>query len=144
MKKVSKNILDLILLIVSGIVILGTSFLCYLITPFSSKENSAFIPLIVSIVVLFALTFGFQLFLIKRKNIIINLTLIYGCLIFVSAIILTIVFKIVSVVKPDSIIVKTGLKSILFLFAYYVVILLISLLSFLKKEEKKVLSKKDI
>lgn len=144
MRKISKNIIDFILLIINEVIIIGTSFLCYLITPYSSKGNSTFIPLIAGTVVLMLITIVVQLLIIKRKNILVNLTLIYGCLIMTSAVILTIILKIIAVINPESLLVKTGLKSVIFLFTYYVIILLISLFNNLKIKEKETLTKKDI
>lgn len=144
MKKISKKPLDSVLLVISEVIILVTSFLCYLIKFSSTKGNAVFIPLLIGIVLLFLLTFCIQFLLIKRKNILINLTLVYAVLIFFSAVVLTVIFKIISTAIPESPLELTGLKSIIFLFAYYVFILLISLFNHLKTKEKEALTKKDI
>lgn len=112
------------------IFVLIVSFLCSILDPIR-KSNAKYFPLvIIGICLLGLLSFSFVvLYSIKvsknRKNF--YCTIIY---IFLSCFILTIVFKVIYSISSDCYMNTTGLYSIIFLFSYYVILLVLSFFLF--------------
>lgn len=112
------------------ILVLIVSFLCSILDPIRESNAKYFPFVIIGICLLGLLSFFFVvLYSIKvsknRKNF--YCTIIY---IFLSCFILTIVFKVIYSISSDCYMNTTGLYSIIFLFSYYVILLVLSFFLF--------------
>ena len=144
MKQYLKDKKVLLMIILLFAVVFSTSFLAYLVTPFSNNNSKLLYIDIGFLIPLFIGTILLEIFLLKRIKKSTDLLIFNTEIIMISAIIMTIIFKIISSIDPNLYVVKTGLKSVAILLIYFPVVLLISFLPIKEKHESKTLSKKDI
>ena len=144
MKKNLFNIKTILITSIYFCLIFTTSFLCYIVSYFSKNYVVEFYILISFIVLLFILSYLFLIFGIKsfsKKNYSFLLT---ASMIFISASIMTIILKIISIKNQDSFLLKTGLVSVMLLLFYFVSILGISLLPIFKQKKEKIFQEDKI
>lgn len=144
MKKLFPNKTSILITICSFLLILTNSFLCFLVNPIKDNHSEKLFILLTFIVLIFGLTIFLNIVFIKKcsnKN---NMIFINTFSILLSAVICTITYKIATIINSNTIFSKTGLTSVIFLFSFYALILVISLVPFLKKEKEKAFSEKQI
>lgn len=124
--------------------IVTTTIFAYLISPIRNN-NPKYLPLVLVGSVLFSLVTFFLTYILTKKYFSkYKVTFLLVLLILVNAIALTVVFKVIDVIKPDSIFHKTGFISVVYLFCYYGIILALSFLPIFVAKKDKVLTNKDI
>lgn len=144
MKKILTNKKILILIGVFFAIVFANTFLCYLVSYFAKNNSTGLYVIIPFILILFGLTVFILIIFLRKYSETVNPLLLSGLTIFAVAIIDTFIFKILSLTSTKELVQKTGFISIVILFSYFGVMLLISLLPIKKKKEAKVLEKQKI
>lgn len=126
------------------VLVFANTFLCYLVSYFAKNNLVGLYIIIPFIAILFGLTVFILIIFLRKYSEIVSPLLLSGLTIFAVAIIDTFIFKILSLTSTKELVQKTGFISIVLLFSYFGVMLLISLLPIKKKKEAKVLEKQKI
>lgn len=144
MKKIFPNKLSIILTVALFLTILSNSILCFLVDPFKANYSNKIFILLIFVVLVAALNIFLNFIFIKKCSNKTNLLIINVSLMLISALICTVTFKIASIVNPNTIFNKTGFTSVIILFSYYALSLIMSIVPFLMKAKEKSFSEKQI
>lgn len=144
MKRIFYNKKLLLLLVIFFLCVFANTFLCYLVSYFARTNSNMLYVLVSFIVILTTLTAVIMIHLLRKFSNEINAFVFAVSTIFAVAIIDTFIFKILSITSSKDLVLKTGFVSLILLFFYFGIILLISLLPIKKKKEAKVLEEKKI
>lgn len=144
MKRIFQNKLLIILSMGLFLTILTNSILCFLIDPFKTNYSSKIFILLIFIVLIAAFNIFLNFVFIKKCSNKSNLLIINVSLILMSALICTVTFKIASVINPNTIFNKTGFISVVVLFSFYAISLIMSIIPYFMRKKEKAFSEKQI
>lgn len=144
MKKIFPNKFSIIISAGLFLTIVSNSFLCFLIDPFRDKYSVKIFVLLIFIVLITLINITLNYVFIKKCTTKSNLLIVNVSATLISALICTITFKIASVINPSTIFNKTGFISIIVLFSFYALSLIISIIPNIMKKKEKSFSEKQI
>lgn len=126
MKKIKLFIIETLKKWPMLLLVLGSTFSCYMITPGLRTNTTFFVAALVCSLVFVLLSIGYIILIYKKGDKKINNLFTIISFILISGLILTVVLRIISAVNPNLTINKNGLVSLIVLFTYYMIIIVLS------------------